>query len=324
MQRTKIVGSRLDHVIGIAAASSVVNQKNLQHSLDRFARWGVPVAVAEQVRMTKRYLAGPDEARAAALDVFARDPLVGTVWCARGGYGATRLLPLLDAAGTARAWARNPKLLIGYSDVTALHLYLYHHLKIPSLHAMMPGTPRFATMSPRMDRRLRATLAGKLDVGQESHTSAWRPRRLCGPSRASEGVLLGGNLSLVASLAGTPWLRDLRGKILFLEDCGERPYRVDRMLQQLSSAGLLKGLAGVILGDFFADVEYQEKGEKRYWREMFLEHLEPLGVPVLERLPVGHGRDNEPLPLGVRYAITKQGKILLLEQPVTEKASRSR
>jgi muramoyltetrapeptide carboxypeptidase len=317
MRRAIIHGNRLERNIGIAAASSAVNQKNLEHSLERFARWGVPVAVADQVRLQQRYLAGPDLARASALDAFARDPLVGTLWCARGGYGATRLLPLLDQLGTARVLAKTPTLLIGYSDVTALHLYFYGKTGLPSLHAMMPGTPRFATMPPRLDKLLRRTLAGELGLGKNSHTADWNPSRLCGPTRAAEGVILGGNLSLLVNLVGTPWQPNLEGKILFLEDCAERPYRVDRMLTLLANAGLLKNLQGVLLGDFKADVIYDEKGEQRYWKELFLERFAPLGIPVLENIPVGHGAKNEPLPLGVRAAITKQGKLWLLEQPVT-------
>jgi muramoyltetrapeptide carboxypeptidase len=322
MQRTKILGNRLESTIGIAAASSVVNQQNLEKSLERFARWGVPVAVADQVRLAKRYLAGPDEARAEALDLFARDSSIGTIWCARGGYGATRLLPLLDRLGTPAAMRRHPKLLIGYSDVTGLHLYFHHHLGIPSLHAMMPGTPRFSAMPPRLDRLLRATLAGQLVLGRHSHTAAWNPRRLTGPAREVEGTLVGGNLTLVANMAGTPWQPDLRGKILFLEDCAERPYQVDRMLTLLANCGMLRGLSGVLLGDFEADVVYKEKGERGYWRAVFLERFAGMGIPVLEHLPVGHGKQNEPLPLGVRYAITRGNKLILLEQPVTSSRHR--
>ncbi|MGZ3653025.1 MAG: S66 peptidase family protein [Bdellovibrionota bacterium] len=317
MHRTTIHGNRLERMIGIAAASSVVNQKNLPASIQRFARWGVPVAVADQVRMAKRYMAGPDEARASALHAFARDPLVGTIWCARGGYGTTRLFPLLEKMGTAKALAKNPKLLIGYSDVTGLHLYFYQKLGLPSLHAVMPGTARFATLPSRVDKLLRATLAGELELGKKSHTASWAAKKLIAPRRDSEGVILGGNLTLLVNMVGTPWQPDLNGKILFLEDCAERPYKVDRMLTLLANAGMLKGLRGVLLGDFETDVVYEEKTERKYWREIFLERFEPLGIPVLENLPVGHGAKNEPLPLGVRAVITKSGKLLLLEQPVT-------
>jgi muramoyltetrapeptide carboxypeptidase len=316
MRRTIVSGSRLDHALGIVAPASAVNQKALDSSLKRFARWGIPVAVADQVRSTHRYFAGPDESRAEALDAMARDPQVGTLWCARGGFGCTRLLPYLDQWKTAAALARSPKLLIGYSDITALHLYLYHKLKLPSLHAVMPGTLRFAALPAREDRLLRTILAGELALGKKSYTSEWRSRALLPGRGDTEGVILGGNLTLLVNLIGTPWQPDLRGALLFLEDCAEQPYRVDRMLTQLANAGMLRGLRGVLLGDFEADVAYKDALERKYWKEIFLERFSPLGIPVLDRLPVGHGKRNEPLPLGVRAVVTRTGKLLLLEQVV--------
>lgn len=316
MHRTTINGSRLEQLVGVCATSSVVKAETLEKSLVRFARWGLPVAVADQVRSSLRYLAGTDAERAGAFDAFARDPQIGTIWCARGGVGATRILPLLDGMGTAAALRRRPKLILGYSDVTAIHLWAFHKLGLPTVHAPMPGTPAWNRMPARVDSTLRALLAGRLPLGRASHTADWKPRALIAPRRDTEGVLLGGNLSLVASLCGTPWQPDLRGKILFLEDCAEQPYRVDRMLAQLASSGALRGLRGVLLGDFEADVEYKEARERRYWPAVFREHFEPLGVPVLTHLPVGHGRRNEPLPLGVRVAIRRSGRVELLEQVV--------
>ncbi len=316
MQRATISGNRLEYGIGIPATASPVNQKFLAKSLDRFAHWSIPVHVADQVRSQLRYLAGTDESRALAVDAFARDPAIGTIWCARGGFGSSRLLPLLDRWNTADALKRDPKLLIGYSDVTALHLYFYHKLKLSSLHAAMPGTARFNELTPRADRLLRAILAGKLTLGKKSYSSEWKNKVLLPARQNIEGVILGGNLTLLVNMIGTPWQPDLKGALLFLEDCAEQPYRVDRLLTQLANAGMLKGLHGVLLGDFETDVVYKETAEKKYWKEIFLERFAPLGIPVLDRLPVGHGKLNEPLPLGVRAAITKNGKLLVLEQPV--------
>jgi muramoyltetrapeptide carboxypeptidase len=316
MRRTTIHGNRLQRMMGIAAASSVVNVTNLEKSVGRFARWGVPVCVADQVRSTFRTFAGTDDLRAGALNNFARDPLIGTIWCARGGYGSTRLLPLLDKWKTAEALRKDPKLLIGFSDVTGLHLYFYKKLGLPTLHAPMPGTPSFAKLKPRVDKLLRETLAGKLKLGKKSYTSDWKSKALISQKRDHEGVIVGGNLTLLVNMIGTPWQPDLKDTFLFLEDCAEQPYRVDRMLTQLHNAGMLKGLRGVLLGDFEADVVYKEPVEKTYWKEIFLERFEPLGIPVLENLPVGHGKHNDPLPLGVKAVITKNGKLLLLEQPV--------
>ena len=191
MRSTIIRGSRLQQMIGITATSSVVNQINLQRSVEQLSNWNLTVAIADQVRLKKRYLAGPDKARASALDAFARDPLVGTIWCARGGYGATRILPFLEEMKTAEALRKNPKLLIGYSDVTALHLYFYSKLGIPSLHAVMPGTPRFANLSSRLSKLLRSTLAGELALGKKSYTTDWTPQHFLGPRKEAEGIKIG-------------------------------------------------------------------------------------------------------------------------------------
>lgn len=315
-RRATIRGSRFDKMIGVAATSSAVNFGNMEKSLERFARWKVPTCVADQVHLRHRYLAGSDEARALALDAFLRDPQIGTIWCARGGFGATRLLPFLDAWKAGAQMKRAPKLLVGFSDVTALHFYFYQKAGVPSLHAVMPGTPSFPVIPPRTDKILRSVLAGKMELGKKSFTADWKAKILLAPKREAEGVLMGGNLTLLVNLIGTPWQPDLNGKILFLEDCGEQPYRVDRMLTHMSNAGMLNGLRGVLLGDFESDVIYKEEIEKKYWKEIFTERFEALGIPVLRGLPFGHIKRNDPVPFGVRAAITKTGKVLVLDQVV--------
>lgn len=317
MRCTKLKPEQIQRMIGVTAASSLINPKLLESGIERFARWNFPVRVDDSIYGSLRYLAGPDEDRAAAVHRLATDPQVGTIWCARGGYGATRILPLLEKLGTAKALARDPKLLIGFSDVTGLHLYFHKKLGIPTVHAPMPATMRWEKLPRKTEGLLKSMLQGEWKLGKQSHTASWRGKVLeSAPRGGSEGVILGGNLTLVCNMIGTPWQPDLRGKILFLEDCGENPYRVDRMLMHLENAGMLKDLAGVLLGDFEADVVYKEKFERKYWKAVFGERFLGRGYPVISNLPVGHSAKNEPLPLGVRAAITKEGKLLLLEQPV--------
>ncbi|RZA08689.1 MAG: LD-carboxypeptidase [Proteobacteria bacterium] len=315
MQRIKIKRSDTDRWIGIAAASTVIDSGTLEAGLPRFAEWGYAVRVDDTITEKFRYFAGTDQTRADALIRLIRDPSVGTIWCARGGYGATRLLKLLDAAKAPALLRKNPKLLFGFSDVTALHFYFHQH-GLASVHAPMPGTAAWGVLKPSTEKILRATLAGKLETGAASHTAAWKPKILHTTGKEAEGIILGGNLSLVATLAGTPWQPNLNGALLFLEDCGEAPYRVDRMLTQLDNAGMLKKIRGVLLGDFEDGVVYRDDAERKHWRAIFLERFAHLGIPVLSNLPVGHGKRNEPLPLGVKARITKAGRLELLEQPV--------
>jgi muramoyltetrapeptide carboxypeptidase len=316
MRREKQKPSKTDRWIGITAPSTLLNPKLLEKSLERFAQWGYPVRMDDSIFEKFRYFAGTDENRAQSLLRLLRDPSVGTIWCARGGYGATRILKKLDAAGAPKLMARDPKLLFGFSDVTALHLYFYHHLKLPSVHSPMPAGTKWPKMPARTDRILQSILKGRLPLGTKSHTADWKGKPLYLPGKKTTGVILGGNLSMLVSLLGTPWQPDLKGAFLFLEDCGEAPYRVDRMLTQLENAGMLKGLRGVLLGDFEADVIYREPAEKKYWKEVLLERFADRKIPVLSGLPVGHGKYNEPLPLGVRAEITARGRLFLLEQPV--------
>lgn len=315
MQRNIIRETNAERSIGVVAASTLIQAEALGKGLPRFAKWGFPVRVDDTIYEKFRYFAGTDQARADALVRLLKDKSVGTVWCARGGYGATRILKLLDEAGAPALMRRDPKLLIGFSDVTALHFYFWQKAGVPSLHAPMPATARWEELPSGTEKVLRRALTGKLELGAKSHTAAWRGKALVG-GKASEGILLGGNLSLLDTLIGTPWQPNLNGAILFLEDCGELPYRVDRMLTHLDNAGMLKGLRGVLLGDFEEGVVYREPTEKKYLKAIFQERFGDLGVPVIMNLPVGHGEKNEPLPLGVRARISVKGKLELLEQPV--------
>lgn len=227
------------------------------------------------------YLAGSDEQRAADLQAAWCDPEVSAVFCARGGYGATRLLGLLDWTAMRAA---GEKILIGSSDVTALHLAFGRELGLPTLHGPMPACALLAEgpkPEPESWAHLRAALAGRpLPV---------RGSLALVPGRA-EGVLAGGNLSLLASLCGTRYQPRFAGRLVFLEDVGEEPYRVDRMLTQLLSSGAFDGALGFALGSWTGCGDPLP---------VLRDRLAGLGVPILAGLPVGHGSPQLSLWLGV-------------------------
>jgi muramoyltetrapeptide carboxypeptidase len=313
MRSVRISGVK-DRWIQVVAASTLINEELLEAGLPRFARWGFPVITDELLTKQYRYFAGTDEERAQAVLRAWKNSAVGALWCARGGYGSTRLFSLLDKMGAPTLLRKDPKLVLGFSDATGLQLYAHHHAKVPYVHCQMPATPSWQRMTPSAQRVLHSILVGKMATGKSSHTAQWKTKVVQAP-RATKGKLLGGNLTLLVNMIGTPWQPNLDGCILFLEDCGELPYRVDRMLTQLTNAGMLKGLRGVLLGDFEADVKYREPQERKYWKEIFAERFCDRGIPVIAGLPVGHGKKNEPLPLGVQAEITKAGKLILLEAP---------
>jgi muramoyltetrapeptide carboxypeptidase len=244
------------------------------------------------------FLAGDDALRLADLHGAFADPQARAVFCLRGGYGCTRLLEGIDTA-LLRA---HPKPLVGYSDITALHGLLQRE-GLPSLHAPMPGSDLVVDDAEEDAAALFALLMQPLPAGHvfapEPLPGAWHL-----PGRAS-GRLVGGNLSLIAALAGTPWALDTRGAILFLEDVSEALYRVDRLLTQLRHSGLLDAAAGFLLGSFTEDDDPTP---------VLREHFERLGKPVLAGWPAGHGRPNRPLPLGVRATLDAAAGSLTLEQ----------
>nr|WP_179044207.1 LD-carboxypeptidase [Sphingobium lactosutens] len=261
------------------------------------------------------YLAGKDEDRAADVNAMFADPEVRAVFAVRGGWGCARILPLLDFA-TIR---KNPKLLIGYSDITALHMAFAAKAGFTTIHgpvasskwgqyswdafravAFDAGTPTFTNPEGHEDRL--AQRVGRIRT--------FRPG-------VARGRLLGGNLTVLAALMGTPWLPDFSGAILFIEDIGEQPYRIDRMLTQMKLAGVLGKLKGVAFGQCTDCGPGGPSFGGFTLSEVLQQHLEPLGIPAFQGGQFGHVADQYSLPVGVQAemdAIT--GTIRLLESAV--------
>ena len=238
----------------------------------------------ERIFARSGFLAGDDEARAGELAGALADPAVEAIFCARGGYGLMRILPRFDGA----AFARAPKLIVGFSDVTALHAWAAG-AGVTSLHA--PVVTQLG--------RVPADDAAALFAACESPTP---PPPLTGlralKHGRAEGRLIGGNLELLSRLVGTPWMPPLDGALLFLEDVGERPYRIDRQLTQLRLSGALDRVAGVVLGDFIGCVE--KDGSAPDAATVLAERLAGHGIPVVAGAPIGHGERNRAIPHGGR------------------------
>jgi len=267
------------------------------------------------------YLAGTDAERAADLNASFADPKVDAVWCLSGGYGTSRLLPYLDYE-TIR---KNPKPFIGYSDITgtlnAIHrltgLVTFHGPVAESMMSdytlaafkkvvMEGGAGRIAEPPPFTPRE------GTID-------GANRVWRLAGGK--AKGRLVGGNISVFSTLVGTPFEPALKGRILFLEEVGEDPYRIDRWLTQFLLTGKLAGLAGVALGKFTDCDPNPERSSTLLgswsWQEVCADRLGKLGIPVVAGLCFGHDRDKATLPVGVMAELDAEaGTLTLLEAAV--------
>jgi muramoyltetrapeptide carboxypeptidase len=275
---------------------------------------GFRVALGVNLRARRGYLAGPDAGRAEDLNQAFADPDVRGILCARGGYGAGRILDLVDYA----AVRQDPKVFVGYSDITALHLALARRTGLVTFHG--PGVESLGEKLTRftLESFLRAVTATKpLDVLPlpEGQTLP----RVLAAGRAT-GPLAGGNLSLIAGLMGTDYELDARGRVLLLEDMGEQPYRVDRMLCQLALAGKLSQAAGVVVGEM-VDCEArpdapgpEPQPTSLTLEEALADHLAGLGRPVISGLPCGHGRDKWTLPLGVVATVDGYKARLVIEE----------
>ncbi len=232
------------------------------------------------------HLAADDAQRLADLQAAFTDPELDAVIALRGGYGCMRLLDRIDPD----FWRATDKPLIGYSDLTALHLQR-QAVGRAGWHAPMPASDWHRAEAGWADAlALAERLRAGLRVG-EALGPALAPHPLNRGTQTVEGRLTGGNLAVLVALMGTPFMPDLRGAILFLEDVGEDPYKIDRLLCQLRLGGQLSELAGVLLGSF-SDAEAPDA--------VLADYLDPLGVPVLAGWPSGHATPNRPLPLGLR------------------------
>lgn len=288
---------RAGDIVDLVAPAGPVEADRLDEVAALFRRHGLVPRFGDACRDRRDFLAGEDDRRAADLQRALDAPDSAAVWCLRGGTGCTRLLPRLDLAGLRR----RPKLLIGYSDVTALHAAL-DRAGLASLHAPMPSSDLLRPEGADDAQAVFALVAAPVAAGR-----TWQARPAGTPHRPgiAEGRLVGGNLAVLAALAGTPWQPDTRGTVLFLEDVNEEPYRVDRLLVQLDQCGLLDGCAGFLLGSFTGADDASA---------VLAEHLASRGRPLLAGWPAGHGTPNRPLPLGVKVRLdTGAGRLTLLE-----------
>ena len=277
----------------VAPAGPLAGEKDLARSRENAHSLGWEAVVGANVRRRADYLAGTDAERLVDLNAALADPAIDAVWCVRGGYGVMRLLEGVDYD----ALRRRPKAVMGYSDVTALLAAVQLRAGVVAYHA---PTAR-STLTPfARDSFVRAVVTGDDPCGEAAAARVLRPGR-------AEGRLAGGNLALLAALAGTPFAPDLDGAILVLEDVNEQTYRVDRMLRQLHLAGLLRGARGLVCGTF-VDCPQSPAADARALDDLFTELADALDIPCISGAPVGHINDQWTLPLGMPTALDAEAR----------------
>ena len=311
--------ARGDTVALVSPANATFNTIDLQIARESLEALGFKVRLGDHMLERHGYLAGEDKARAADINQAFADKSVACIHAIRGGWGSARLLPHLDYE-TIR---RNPKVLIGYSDITALLLAVHGRTGLITFHGPI-GLGRWDPYSLDYYKRVlfngeQVTYSNKqgISADRNSLTQVEFRTQTIVPGKA-RGRLLGGNLTVLTTILGSPYLPDWDGAILFCEDVHEDLYRVDRMLTQLKLAGVL----GKIKGFVFGGCSECGPGDGNYGaltlEEIFADHIKPLGVPAWQGAMIGHAQPQWTLPEGAQVEIdATAGTIALLEAPVS-------
>jgi muramoyltetrapeptide carboxypeptidase len=300
--------------IGVAAPASPYDSRSeVERGVEWWESQGYRVRLAPHVYDRDDYVAGDARDRAADLNALFSDPEVDVVQALQGGYGSAQAIPHLDF----ETIAAHPKPLVGFSDITALHVAIRQRARFPTVYGnglVGVGDPD-ATEFTR--KRLLEVLTGDATglvpaSPDDPYTRAIRGGKVTAP-------LVGGCLWLLMQTLGTPWEVELDGAIFFFEDYKAPPYYIDGQLTQLRHAGKLDNVAGVVVGEMegcdWGDLRpVSDWARSRSLEDVLEEHLEPLGVPVLYRLPLGHGKHLAALPLGVRYTLDADRRTLTLEE----------
>jgi muramoyltetrapeptide carboxypeptidase len=293
--------------IGIVApAGPIVNQEALAAGIAAVERMGFRVSWNQRILQSFRYFAGKDAERAEELMQCFEDPGIMGIIALRGGYGCSHLIPLLEESRLRP----HCKVFMGFSDLTTLHLFFRRRFGWITFYGPMAATPALGNIGAAEQNHLESlwTDPGYLPVLEFPGLESWIPG-------IAEGRVVGGCLSLITASLGTIYEIRTEGKILFLEDLGEPPYRIDRMLTHLQLAGKLDSVAGVILGSF---IDCDTEPATCSLKETLMDIFDRLQIPVLANFPCGHGQVNWALPLGIKVRLDATNRsIQFLESSVS-------
>ncbi len=322
VQPSKPPRLKAGNTIGLVTPATYLTEEQLREAIEAWAKFGFKVRYTPNMLVRKGYLAGTDQQRADDINRFFADDSIDGIICGRGGYGSGRILPYLDYDMIKS----NPKVFMGYSDITAVLYALYGKANLIGFHGPM-GTSDYNDFTTRYFQKVLISPSASLTY-ENPVAEAVKPLTADGKDPAApvviadplitlasgtaEGVLVGGNLSLVTSLCGTAYDVDLRDKLVFIEEVGEAPYRIDRMLTQLLlDPDKLPAAAGVVLG-VFSDCEAKDESTSLSLAQVLYDRLAGLGIPVLYGLSFGHINQNATLPVGVRARLDANKKTLTL------------
>ena len=303
---------RKDDIIGLVApASTPSTEEKIEKGAVYLEQLGYRVKFGEHIRKIHGYLAGTDEERAADFNNMVRDKDVKAIFTIRGGYGTPRILQMIDY----RSLKQNPKIIVGYSDITALQLAIFRKIGLVTFSGPMTGIEMWKGIDLFTEENFWRLLTSIKRIGALKNPTD-EPLKLLKPGKA-RGRLLGGNLSLLGSLIGTPFLPVLRNSILVIEDVEEAPQRIDRMLAQLLNAGVLYRLAGLVFGKF-TDCNPSNPSEPHLIIDQVQdEYAKKTNCPVVANFQYGHIPCKLTVPIGLQAIIdTKSNRIEVMEGAV--------
>lgn len=288
--------------VAIIAPAGKINHAVVDFAKEKLESWGLTVVLGEHVFNKHFQYAGTDEERLSDFQKAIDDDLVKAVFCARGGYGLIRIIDQLDFS----KFLKNPKWIVGFSDITAIHSHIQTNFGIVTLHAPMAAGLKDEASS----ETLRKALFGEnLSYELPSHSLSKKGE--------ANGKIIGGNLAIVYSLIGSDSDIDTKGKILFIEDIGEYLYRLDRMMWSLKRAGKLDQLAGLLVGDF-NDMKDNDSPFGKTAYEIIAEAVNEYDYPVCFGFPAGHNKENKTLILGRQVSLSVRDKTTLNFNPKTQ------
>lgn len=277
--------------IGIVCPSGYMPKENFQTCINTLQEWGFNVKLGSTPGKQFHYFSGTDQERANDLQQMLDDADVKAILCARGGYGLSRIIDKLNF----KKFVKQPKWIIGFSDITILHAHIFQQYKIATLHAPMAAAFNDAEYKNEYVLSLKDALLGKTSVYSVNRNPLDREGEC-------EGKLVGGNLALVAHLVGSASSFNTKNKILFLEDIGEYFYNIDRMLIQLKRAGMLDKLSGLIFGGF-TDMKDTTIPFGQNIDDILQHHVKEYDYPVCYNFPVSHAKENYALKVGVKHRL---------------------
>ncbi len=291
-----------DDTIGILCPAGFMPYEKTQTAINVLQEWGYKIKTGSTLGSQFNYFSGTDEQRLNDLQQMLDDELIKAIFCARGGYGLGRIIDKLRF----KKFKKNPKWIIGFSDVTVLHFHLYANYKIASLHAPMAAAfndDGYKNIYVQSLQRALSGLKGSYQCDQHPFNK----------NGSTTGRLIGGNLSLMTHLTGTSSDLNTKNKILFIEDIGEYIYNIDRMLHQLKRNGKLEKLAGLVVGGFTemkdTTIPYGQTAE-----EVIRDIVKEYDYPICFNFPVSHNMENYALKIGVRYELTVSKKSTTLRE----------